>query len=58
MCSRKNSPACESNVIAFPRRCRYSLDVISDKVVNGCVLIEACIPVTVLEALVKMLQPN
>jgi hypothetical protein len=34
----------------------YSLDVLSAVPVNGMVLIEACIPVAVLEALRQMLE--
>lgn len=42
----------DSNVVKFPyRKRKYSIDVISERVVNGMVLIEACIPVAALELL-------
>ena len=46
-----------SSVVAFPRRKpRYSLDIISERPVDGMVLIEACLPVAALEVLMDYLR--
>jgi len=46
------------NVIKFPRCIKpaYSLDVISERPVDGMVLIEACLPVAALEVLMNYLR--
>jgi hypothetical protein len=56
--SRRKGPkqAQPSNVVDFPPPRRpYSIDVISEQVVDGMVLIEACISVAALEALMSYL---
>ena len=47
----------ESNVVAFPaKKPAYSLHIISEKAVNGMLLIEACIPVQALDVLETYLK--
>jgi hypothetical protein len=48
-----------SSVVAFPcRKPKYSLDVISERAIDGMVLIEACIPVAALATLMACLNAS
>jgi hypothetical protein len=54
---RKGTRPQAANVITFPSvRPRYSLDVIGKNIVDQMVLIEACIPVGALDALMAYLR--
>ncbi len=55
--SHKTPPKHVMAQINCPRP-RYSIDVISERVVDGALLIEACIPVTALEVLMAYLRAS
>jgi hypothetical protein len=58
--SRSRRKSMASSVVAFPRGAKpaYSLDVISERVVDGMVLIEACISVAALTTLMACLNAS